>query len=253
MAMFSKKKDSVTKSIEEVAKGYLGIQSPSKLFLDDIKPIEMKSIEIESAEDKKPDADEWIWVKGYKGTDKDMCCRDYQFDLDRQFDMPEGAPIETCESGFHFCRDLKNVFNYYDVGSGNRFFEVRALVRKKDYVTNPVQPTFENFLRGLYGDKLTSKSIIFVRELTQDEVLSEKIDSDTLALWTEADKKLCMREGEKAVEESRKRYALTALGYSATMASYIVGKTDKFDLALALGSQDELTMYDRCFLLFGHA
>ena len=36
-------------------------------------PIEPLSVTIEN---------EWVWVEGYKGTDKDMCCRGYQYELD---------------------------------------------------------------------------------------------------------------------------------------------------------------------------
>ena len=46
--------------------------------------------------------EEWIWVTGYKGTDKDMKCRDYQYELGKQHDMPEGTDITMCYSGFHF-------------------------------------------------------------------------------------------------------------------------------------------------------
>lgn len=34
--------------------------------------------------------EKWIWVDGYKGTDKDMKCRGYQYEFGKQFDIPEG-------------------------------------------------------------------------------------------------------------------------------------------------------------------
>ena len=46
--------------------------------------------------------DEWIWVEGYKGTDKNMCCRDYQYEIGKQFDMSDDEEIKECSSGFHY-------------------------------------------------------------------------------------------------------------------------------------------------------
>jgi hypothetical protein len=206
---------------------------------------------IPSIKMSEPGTDEWIWVKGYKGTDKDMRCHgDYQFALDEQFDMPEGATIKECESGFHLCKNLKDVFGYYGVYNGNRFFEVRALVRKSDYYNYGVNQGSSWKLPMFSTPKLVSKSIIFIKELTVDEILKAYLSAEAFAEWTEADKKLCIQEGREAVEKSRKKTALTALGYSGTMASYILDKTDEFDLALALISQDGLTTADICHILF---
>ena len=47
--------------------------------------------------------EEWIWVEGYKGTDADMRCRGYQYEFDKQFDIPENEEVEMCKKGFHLC------------------------------------------------------------------------------------------------------------------------------------------------------
>ena len=86
----------------------------------------------ETLEPTSEPEEEWIWVEGYKGTDKDMKCRDFQYGLGVQYDMPEDQEIQECESGFHLCLYLSDVFHYYEVGCGNRFFKVKALVRKVD-------------------------------------------------------------------------------------------------------------------------
>ena len=114
--------------------------------------------------------EEWIWVEGYKGTDKDMKCRDFQYTLGAQYDMPE-EDIKECTSGFHLCLKLDDVFSYYDVGKANRFFKVKALVCKSDvdqYGTREY-----GYYQVYRRDKLVAKSIIFISELTQDEILKD--------------------------------------------------------------------------------
>ena len=82
---------------------------------------------------KTLEEEEYIWVKGFKGTDKDMRCQDdYQYELGKQFDLDEDVEPMVCSKGFHFCKKLENVFRYYKIGDGNRFFEVKALVKKSD-------------------------------------------------------------------------------------------------------------------------
>lgn len=115
--------------------------------------------------------EEWIWVEGYKGTDKNMKCRDFQYELGKQFDMPEDEEIEACNSGFHLCRDLADVYSYYDIGNGNRFFKVKALVRKEDYDRMERESSIYMFsLYSRHDSKLAAKSIEFISELTPDEI-----------------------------------------------------------------------------------
>ena len=55
----------------------------------------------------------------YKGTDKDMKCRGFQFDLGKEY-VEEEAKL--CEKGFHGCEYPLDVFAYYNPAD-SRFFE----------------------------------------------------------------------------------------------------------------------------------
>ena len=54
----------------------------------------------------------------YKGTDKDMKCRGFQFELGKEY---EEAEAKLCEKGFHGCEYPLDVFAHYDP-AGSRFF-----------------------------------------------------------------------------------------------------------------------------------
>ena len=58
-------------------------------------------------------------VKAYKGFNKDLKCRDFQYEIGGEY-IEEKA--EMCESGFHACEYPLDVFNYYN--PTNRFCEV---------------------------------------------------------------------------------------------------------------------------------
>lgn len=178
--------------------------------------------------------EEWVWITGYKGTDKDMKCRDYQFELGKQFDMPEDANIQICCSGFHMCQDLKNVFNYYGIGKGNRFFEVKALVRRYNKA-------------GFYTyehreDKMTSKSINFVRELTADEIFKavEGLYSFT-ENWTTKQKELALKTDIHNVLNTIKAEELVDLGYSEAFATFVVEKGAD-NVARTMASMPDVSM-----------
>ena len=59
-------------------------------------------------------------MKVYKGTDKDLKCRGYQF-------TPGVEAVEDeaklCSKGFHACEAPLDVFGYYPPGLGSRYFE----------------------------------------------------------------------------------------------------------------------------------
>lgn len=182
--------------------------------------------------------EEWIWVEGYKATDANMQCRGYQYELGVQHDMPEDEPIEECKSGFHLCLRLSDAFDYYGIGCGNRFFKVRALVRKTD--KNNYRSPFTYLGTSYYtngSNKLAAKSIIFTSELTYDEILK---DTDAQDL-PEDYKKVAITV---SLEHAVGLYRINTLiedGYSLPFATHII-KAGKFDMAHAFGSQEDLSM-----------
>ena len=54
----------------------------------------------------------------YKGTDKDMKCRGFQFELGKEY---EEAEAKLCNKGFHGCEYPLDVFAHYNP-AGSRFF-----------------------------------------------------------------------------------------------------------------------------------
>jgi hypothetical protein len=93
-------------------------------------------------------------MKGYKVTDKDMKCRDFQYVLKKEFKFK--GEISIYSSGFHFCKNLNDCFSYYNFDSTNRVFEVESngkiLEHDKD-------------------SKVCTDNIKFIRELSWLEVL----------------------------------------------------------------------------------
>ena len=49
---------------------------------------------------------------GYKAFNKDLKCRDFQYEIGKAYHI-EGE-LEICKKGFHFCKIIDNVYNYYD-------------------------------------------------------------------------------------------------------------------------------------------
>jgi len=62
-------------------------------------------------------------IKGYKGFDKDLKCRNKQYAIGETF-REDNA--ELCYRGLHFCENPHDIFSYYEAGDNNRFCEVEA-------------------------------------------------------------------------------------------------------------------------------
>ena len=70
-------------------------------------------------------------IKSYKGFDKNMQCRGFQYEVGKEYEMD--GNIKCCERGFHACESPIEVWNHYDMLS-SRFAEVEqsGQIDKKD-------------------------------------------------------------------------------------------------------------------------
>ena len=81
-------------------------------------------------------------MKGYKAFDKDLRCRDMQYEIGQTYEMD--GEIEPCERGFHFCKSLADCYTFYPTTEDTRICEVTALGDAKTddevkYCTNKIK------------------------------------------------------------------------------------------------------------------
>ena len=60
-------------------------------------------------------------IKSYKGFDKNLKCRDFQYEIGKEYEMD--GEIKVCSRGFHACESPLEVFDYCPM-IGSRFCEV---------------------------------------------------------------------------------------------------------------------------------
>ena len=89
-------------------------------------------------------------VKGYKGTDADMKCNGFQFQMSEMSVLDNDNPLELCENGFHFCQQPSGPFCYNDY---ERIFKVEAY----DVLDSPNEPGADY--------KQVCRKIVFIEEV----------------------------------------------------------------------------------------
>lgn len=185
----------------------------SPINIDKITSITFTTKDVKEAPKTLPA--EWIWVEGYKGTDKNMkCMNNFQFTLGETYTLEE--PIEMCANGFHFSPTLEQTFRYYSAfGRGNRFFKVKALINKNQMITETYRPYYASLYDSsletrtrqmkLTDDKLVAKSIIFLEEVSIDEIIKAQKGEDSLLLQKSDKFKEDLRIGDLSYAQ-RKEY-----------------------------------------------
>jgi len=89
---------------------------------------------------------------GYKGFDKDLKCRNYQFEIGKEYTENN---VYLCGSGFHFCQELDDVFSYYSQSNSNRFCLIEASGK---------------ILHDGHNKKSVCQTIKIVKELSSEEI-----------------------------------------------------------------------------------
>ncbi len=88
-------------------------------------------------------------IKGYKCFNKDLQCKKFQFEIGKKYEI--NGELKLCENGFHFCKDLKDCYNYYDFTS--RVCEVKGTGKSI-----------------IDDDKVCFEKIEIIRELSLEEI-----------------------------------------------------------------------------------
>lgn len=92
-------------------------------------------------------------MKGYKAFDKNLQCRGFQFAVGKTY--THKGDVVPCQSGFHFCPEIADVFTYYGFDNeSTRLCEVEAV---GEVVGD--------------GDKRVTNKLKIVRELTWQDML----------------------------------------------------------------------------------
>ena len=63
-------------------------------------------------------------MKGYKGFDKDLKCKGFQYEVGKTYECD--GEIKLCVNGFHFCKDPKQIIDYYGTLAACRYCEIEA-------------------------------------------------------------------------------------------------------------------------------
>ena len=201
-----------------------------KKALDELDEKERKKRELQRVIELQ-EQEEWVYVEGIKGMTKDMKGYDnFQFEVGKTY-IKDGL-IEICKNGFHLSLNLEDVLNHYGLCRGNRFFKVRALVRKKDLDEYGTITEVDNFFYGkqkIIKNKLVSKEIEILEELSDEELFEEykKMESEK-SRWIEGidDFKYCRKHGENKLAEAKLNVKLMVLGVNELLVKIL---TKDFD------------------------
>ena len=196
-----------------------------KKALDELDEKERKKRELQRVIELQ-EQEEWVYVEGIKGMTKDMKGYDnFQFEVGKTY-IKDGL-IEICKNGFHLSLNLEDVLHHYGICKGNRFFKVRALVRKKDLDEYGTITEVDNFFYGkqkIIKNKLVSKEIEILEELSDEELFEEykKMESGK-SRWIEDidDFKYCRKHGENKLAEAKLNVKLIVLGINELLVKIL--------------------------------
>ena len=153
--------------------------------------------ESKSAKEVGPDAE---LIIAYKGFDKDLKCRDYQYNIGGTY-AHEGV-VMICNAGFHSCENPLDVFGYYEPGIA-RF----ALVQASGSIS-----------RETGGDsKIASAQLHIKAELTMPELIGHA--TKWITNHCTADKSNHATGGRSASSATGCRSASSATGNSSASSA----------------------------------
>ena len=152
-------------------------------------------------------------MKAYKGFDKDLKCRDFQYEIGKEYEEKEAI---ACKKGFHACTNPLNVLQYYPPCYENRYCEVEQdgefsengddskVASTKIKIGNEI--SLEELIQAAI-DKSSESGIYSVN--TGNHTVTENAENCSIAL----------NEGYRSIATNVGRYSLATTTRSFTVAA----------------------------------
>ena len=123
---------------------------------------------------------------GFKAMDLDMTCRDFQFEAGKTYQIDNDKLLELCtDSGFHFCLNFEDVFDYYN-WHVSRVFKIKS---ETEVLTR--------------SNKSITKEITVLEEVTKQDIDFKKLKTDNAKNFYE----ICLENNEEIIFNKFKNHA----------------------------------------------
>ena len=116
-------------------------------------------------------------IKSYKGFDKNLKCRDFQYEIGKEYEMD--GEIKVCNRGFHACESPFDVFDHYTM-IDSRFCEVEqdGNISKKDRGTKICSSKIK-IKTELKLDGMINLGVEWLKEITSPKKMKTSIKDNS--------------------------------------------------------------------------
>ena len=118
-----------------------------------------------------------VAIKSYKGFDKNLKCRDFQYEIGKEYEMD--GEIKVCNRGFHACESPFDVFDHYTM-IDSRFCEVDqdGNISKKDRGTKICSSNIKIKAELKLADMI-NLGVEWLKEITSPEKIKTSIKDNS--------------------------------------------------------------------------
>ena len=116
-------------------------------------------------------------IKSYKGFDKNLKCRDFQYEIGKEYEMD--GEIKVCNRGFHACESPFDVFDHYTM-IDSRFCEVEqdGSISKEDRGTKICSSKIKIKAELKLADMI-NLGVEWLKEITSPEKIKTSIKDNS--------------------------------------------------------------------------
>lgn len=169
-------------------------------------------------------------IRGFKGFDKDLKCRDFQYEVGKEYEHK--GEVSVCNSGFHFCENPLKVFEYY-APSCSRYCEVEGSGSvDKDFDDSKVSTSHIHILAEIDLEGLIKAGLRFIFRKIDLKDAKEHNACDYFATTEEYDSSMAMITAENAVAINAGDSSVAATSGFYSVAS----NSGEYSVAVSTGS-----------------